>query len=69
MSHLTVLNFHQCHFEYDVKKVLTVMNGIWSLSNLTHCCLDLFDGFYYNLISPTIISCSIQNLSIKGLKC
>jgi hypothetical protein len=45
------------------------MNGIWSLSNLTDCCLDFFDGFDRNLISPTVISCSIQNLSIKGLKC
>jgi hypothetical protein len=69
ISHLTVLNFHQCQFEYDLKRFLIIMNGIWSLSNLTHCSLDLFGGFYRDLISPTIISCSIQNLSIKGLKC
>jgi hypothetical protein len=69
IPNLNTLNFHRCQFEYDLKKIVQIMNGIWSLSNLTHCYLDFFDGLNRNLISPTIISCSIQDLSIKGLKC
>lgn len=69
ISNLKRLKFQQCFFEYDLKKFVMIINGIWSLSNLTHCVLDLIDAQDYSLIPPTIISCSLQDLSIRGIQC
>lgn len=69
ISNLNKLNFHRCFFEYDLKKFVAIMNGIWSLVNLTHCVLDLIDAGNHRLIAPTIISCSLQDLSIRGIHC
>ena len=66
---LITLNLIECYLEYDLKKLLGIMNSIWSLSNLKHCCLDLIDIQGYNLIPPTMISCSLEDLSIKGIQC
>jgi hypothetical protein len=69
IPNLTTLNFHKCHFKYDLQNLVIIMNNIWSLPNLINCYLDIsFDSNSY-LITPTIISCSIQYLSIRGFRC
>jgi hypothetical protein len=69
MRHLTHLYLIQCYFSFDPKTLFNIMNDIWSLSDLRHCSLDLsFESDCY-LITPTIISCSIQYLSIRGFRC
>lgn len=69
ISHLNTLNFHQCYFEYDMKKFLGLINQIWTLSNLKYCSLDLIDTRGFHFITPTMISCSLEDLSIKGIQC
>lgn len=69
ISTLTNLKFSQCYIQYDPKNLIIIMNSIWSLSNLISCYLDLSFKSNSYLIIPTIISCSIQYLTIRGFQC
>lgn len=66
---LTDLNFKQCYVQYDPKNIFNMMNSIWSLSNLTNCCLDIYFNDNCHLIAPSVISCSLKHLSISGFQC
>ncbi|CAF1086179.1 unnamed protein product [Adineta steineri] len=69
MSHLTHLNFKQNQIQYNPKTLHNIMNTIWSLPNLTHCCLDLISNGNCHIMPPTIISCSLKHLSITNFQC
>jgi hypothetical protein len=67
--HLTHLNLINCQVLNDWNIVYSVINNIWSLPKLTHCQLDInvIDENYS--IVPTVISTTLECLSIKNLSC
>ncbi|CAF3897596.1 unnamed protein product, partial [Rotaria sp. Silwood1] len=69
LSYLTHLYLKQTYIKYDPNIILIMMNNIWSLSYLTHCCLDIFFEDISHLIPPTVISCTLKYLSISGVQC
>jgi len=64
LLHLTHFNFLKCEFEKTKANALHFMNKIWCLSKLTHCNLD--NIFRYDILfkNMTVISQSIECLSI-----
>lgn len=66
---LNSLKLIESYLENDPKKLVEIMNQIWSLENLQDCYLDFsFSSKSYFIVS-TIFSCSIENLTIKGFQC
>jgi hypothetical protein len=65
---LTHLNIKHCQILNDWNIIDSLINNIWSLNKLTHCYLDInvIDEDYS--IVPTIISLSLECLSIKNLR-
>ena len=66
---LTHIKFSQCYFSYRENDVLNMMNSIWSLPKLTHCHLDILFRWTFSLTTPTVISSSIESLSILNISC
>ena len=59
LTHLTHLKIVKCHAKYMSSRDFS--NTLWTLSQLTHCRLDMQDAF----CTPTITSLSIKYLSIS----
>ena len=69
LPYLTHIKFSQCYFSYRENDVLHMMNSIWSLPKLTHCYLDIMFRWTFSLTLPTVISSSIESLSILNIAC
>ncbi|CAF1116807.1 unnamed protein product [Adineta ricciae] len=72
LQHISQLNrliLKQCYIAYNPKTLVDVMDKIWQLPNLTHCCLDITSDDDCPLVLPTFISCSLKHLSIGGFRC
>jgi len=67
--HLTHLNITHCQVLNDWNIVYSLINNIWSLPKLTHCQLDInvIDEDY--ILLPTVISSTLESLSIKSIHC
>jgi hypothetical protein len=67
--HLTHLNITDCHILNDWNIIYSLINNIWSLPKLTHCHLDInvIDENYSFV--PTVISSTLEYLSIKNIHC
>ncbi|CAF1421777.1 unnamed protein product [Rotaria sp. Silwood1] len=65
-SHLIYLKISKCNFDDNIDKAQICVNNIWNLKNLKYCYLDIsfFNDYYIPL--PTIISVSLENLSIAN---
>ena len=66
---LTHLSFIKCNFSQDEKDFQYFINTIWSLPKLTHCKLDYTLPSHGLLTQISIISHSIQCLSMKTIHC
>ncbi|CAF3455463.1 unnamed protein product [Rotaria sp. Silwood1] len=69
LHHLTHLKFSKCYFQYEEKDILGMINSIWSLSELTHCYLDITFRRTSSFIVPTVISSSLESWIIQGVNC
>jgi len=64
---LTHLDIIQCCLPCDRINILNFIDRIWSLPKLVYCNLDIYlqdEGYF---VAPTVISSSIEYVSIKGL--
>lgn len=64
LTYLTHLKIIGCNFTND-KDPKQLIYNIWHLSNLTHCTLDMIFGWRLSFSGLSIISKSIQYLSIR----
>ncbi|CAF4183647.1 unnamed protein product, partial [Rotaria sp. Silwood2] len=64
--HLIYLKISKCNFDDNMEKAQFCVNNIWNLTKLKYCYLDIpfYNDFYIPL--PTIISLSLENLSIAN---
>ncbi len=69
LPYLTHLKFSECYFRYKGEDVLRMVNSIWSLSKLTHCHFDITFRWIRSFTAPTVISSSLESLSIQGIDC
>jgi hypothetical protein len=65
LPHLTQLNFIDCFLKFNRKILLDILNHIWSLSKLKHCQLGFEFEYDDRFPMPTIVSNSIEYLSIR----
>jgi hypothetical protein len=68
LSELTHLTFDHCYISHDKSYHLSFVNNIWSLTKLTHCCLNIRFENQLFFPSPTTISSTLEYLSISGVK-
>ena len=69
LPHLTALHLHRSSLEADQKSIVRIVNAIWSLPQLTTCTLDLSFRNHNHFIPPTLISCSLRHLILRGVLC
>jgi hypothetical protein len=69
LPYLTHLNLLKCNFEKKETDVLHFMNNIWCLSKLTHCNLDRIFLNEILLKDMSVISQSIEYLSLENIYC
>ena len=69
MACLTTLYLKQCSFRADFKLIVSLIDKVWTLAHLTHCYLDMTWTSHSHFTPPTIISCSIESLIIRGVQC
>ncbi|CAF1417175.1 unnamed protein product [Rotaria sp. Silwood1] len=62
---LIYLKFSQCKFRHEKTTICCLLSSIWCLPKLTYCYLDIyFNGKEYCIL-PTMISTSLQHLTIQ----
>ena len=66
---LTGLHLKHCYFRADPTSIVSLMDKVWTLAHLTHCYLDLTLASHSHFTPPTMISCSIESLTIRGVRC
>ncbi|CAF2982610.1 unnamed protein product [Rotaria sp. Silwood2] len=64
---LTKLNFYQCYFRNHPKYQLKFVNDIWSLPKLVRLNLNILPEYKCSFPVPTVISSSIEYLSVTGV--
>jgi hypothetical protein len=67
--YLTHLNITNCQVLNDWNIGYTLIDNIWSLPKLTHCQLDINVIGETYFIVPTVISLTLESLSIKNMHC
>jgi hypothetical protein len=69
LHNLIYLNINKCEFCQNTKEICQFLNNIWSLPKLTHCYLDISfkEQRVVEIIDPSIISTSLQHLTIKSM--
>jgi len=65
-SHLISLHISKWNFDDDTLKAEICINIIWSLSKLKYCYLDIQFSSDFTIPLPTVMSSSIQVLSIEN---
>ncbi|CAF1200181.1 unnamed protein product [Rotaria sordida] len=69
LPHLTHLNIVKYDDEERQENIVDLLNNIWSLSTLTHCNLNGLQTNEIRLLNISIISSSIEYLSIENIPC
>jgi hypothetical protein len=67
LSTLTYLSIIQCCLPYSQLNISFFFNSIWNLPKLAYCNLDIYLQSEEHFVAPTMISSSLEYLSIKGL--
>ncbi|CAF1582181.1 unnamed protein product [Adineta ricciae] len=63
------LKFYKCHIALSEEESTDFFDKIWSLPKLTYCYFDIcfaFENFFPN---PTVVSTSLQYLTITDIRC
>lgn len=64
---LTKLNWYECFLPTNPNYQLKFMNQLWSLPKLSELNLHIEPEYKYSFVAPTIISFSIEHISITGV--